>query len=405
MWKGFTVGDRGLTSIGDTHPMWSMAYARDGVYRVVGASAVGRSHLKEGSPRDDAFIVRSLGPWLVVAVSDGLGSRPLSRYGSSSAVEALSTYILEPLVPDFRQMGDRTAGLPPLRYSTPPPAVDEAGPSFIAKGVAKLLKRLKRRQEDSRSSPAKMMPDLFKIDSPFSLDNVYSGLQQVGSIAWWPILRSDAVGENGDEGVTSVGTRAIPILEDEARLKAIIRDAFEKTHEWLQKQASTLELDVRELGCTAVGLLLNVTTGQLAAGQVGDGSSIGLTADGEVLELVNVPETEDQTTTATITSSRWEEHLVCGVWSPPGSDRFTTYFVMSDGVSSDLLYSPDRSALVRWAQTMQRNLLSSPTLAQAAAGLLHWLATYEVVGSWDDRTLVAVVKEKEADANSERVTQ
>jgi len=250
-----------------------------------------------------------------------------------------------------------------------------------------------------------MMPDLFKIDSPFSLDNVYSGLQQVGSIAWWPILRSDAVGENGDEGVTSVGTRAIPILEDEARLKAIIRDAFEKTHEWLQKQASTLELDVRELGCTAVGLLLNVTTGQLAAGQVGDGSSIGLTADGEVLELVNVPETEDQTTTATITSSRWEEHLVCGVWSPPGSDRFTTYFVMSDGVSSDLLYSPDRSALVRWAQTMQRNLLSSPTLAQAAAGLLHWLATYEVVGSWDDRTLVAVVKEKEADANSERVTQ
>jgi hypothetical protein len=124
-------------------------------------------------------------------------------------------------------------------------------------------------------------------------------------------------------------------------------------------------------------------------------------SDGEVLELVNVPETGDSSVTATITMSRWEEHLGRLVWSPPASDRFTTCFVMSDGVSNDLLYSPDHPALVRWAQTIQRNLLSAPTLAQAAAGLLHWLATYEAVGSWDDRTLVAIVKQEETDANSE----
>lgn len=387
MWRGFVAGDHALTSIGDTHPMWSMAYARAEAYRVIGASAVGYSHLKDGSPRDDAFVIRCLGPWLAVAVSDGLGSRYLSRYGSSYAVDVLSRYLLAPLTPDFRQTRPATTPLTPI---SPPSTVDEVQPGFLNRLVKRLFQQSQPQQKGNSPLPeAQTGLDLFRFDTLFSPDVPYPELQQVGSVSWWATSRPTDMGQLGDQ------ENSFPIImEEEEKLKRLIYDAFDKTHQLLKKRAEQFNLDVRDLGCTAVGFLFNMKTGQFAAAQVGDGGSVGLTTGENVLELVQAPETEEPTATATITSPRWEEYLVSRVWSPPVIDPFTAFFIMSDGVSSDLLYSPDHEALIRWAQVVEDKLRSTSTPMQAAAGLLHWLATYKAVGSWDDRTLVAIVTEK-----------
>jgi hypothetical protein len=122
MLTGFVIGDRGLSASGDTHPFWMMAHAVAGPYLVVGASAVGQIHLGQGLPRDDAFVIRAAGPWLAAAVADGVGSRPLSRYGATYAVEALTALLLRPLVPRATA-GEKTATQPlsPHRSKLAPP--------------------------------------------------------------------------------------------------------------------------------------------------------------------------------------------------------------------------------------------------------------------------------------------
>ncbi len=92
--RGFILGDRILGLSADSHPDWCTAYVELGQYRFIGASAIGKLHLRENRPRDDAFAIRTAGPWLAVAVSDGVGSRQHSRYGSSFAVEALCEHLL-----------------------------------------------------------------------------------------------------------------------------------------------------------------------------------------------------------------------------------------------------------------------------------------------------------------------
>lgn len=56
---------------------------------MAGASVRGRQHQHEGTTRDDAMAVKFRPPWLVVAISDGAGSCPLSHFGSSYAVDRL----------------------------------------------------------------------------------------------------------------------------------------------------------------------------------------------------------------------------------------------------------------------------------------------------------------------------
>jgi hypothetical protein len=96
--RGLVVGDRILAMSADTHADWCAAYGQVGPVRVLAGSAVGQLHLREGKPRDDAFAIRSAGTWLAVAVADGVGSRSLSRVGSSFVVEGLCEQLLREVV-------------------------------------------------------------------------------------------------------------------------------------------------------------------------------------------------------------------------------------------------------------------------------------------------------------------
>jgi hypothetical protein len=78
---------------------------------------------------------------------------------------------------------------------------------------------------------------------------------------------------------------------------------------------------------------------------------------------------------------------------------------MTDGVSNDLLYSSESEIVTNWFIKINSNLLNSPSPAQAAAGLLNYLATYQVPGSFDDRTLVVITrKPAKTDAQNQPAT-
>ena len=181
---GFVIGDRGLGTAGETHPAWMMAHAIAGPYLVVGASAIGHLHLYHQTPRDDAFVIRCVDPWLAVVVSDGVGSRPFSRYGATYVAEVLSAYLLQPFTslaslarggPEQKKQG-REQGESP---SVPPDHIEEPVVDFQP-----------RRKNQSKYSPSKLIETLFprsKAEEP-DLDQISQeinkGLVQISSIGW-----------------------------------------------------------------------------------------------------------------------------------------------------------------------------------------------------------------------------
>jgi len=88
-------GDARLATLGADHPDWAAAHGRAGAWSVVGVSAVGKSHLRDGLRRDDALLAGGVGPWVAAAVADGAGSAALSRFGATVAVRTVCEALLE----------------------------------------------------------------------------------------------------------------------------------------------------------------------------------------------------------------------------------------------------------------------------------------------------------------------
>jgi hypothetical protein len=393
MQTGFAVGDRGLGASGDTHPPWMLAHAVAGPYLVVGASAVGQFHLAHQLPRDDAFAIRAIGSWLAVGVADGVGSRPLSRYGASYVVEALTSLLLRPFSPPPQLAspdGERYAN-PRKPSLVPLPQLDDfgLGASVVRKrwpGIEALAAGLlgwKLGLAERRHAPPErdLLPGTF---------------HQATSVGWSPAPPAakespSAPPASGapDSGGPAPLAPAPPVGHD---LWSIVGQAFEKTHLGLREHARSVGVELADLSCTALCLLLDLASGQAAVGQIGDGAMLGLTADEELVELIPVPETGDPQATHTLNRPTFMDHLTVKVLTPQryAEDPIQTFFVMTDGLSGDLLYAPQTGALKTWAQDVDGNLRASSSAAHAASGLLNWLATYQAHGSWDDRTLVAV---------------
>jgi hypothetical protein len=405
MHTSFVIGDRGLGTSGDTHPAWMMAHAEMASYLIVGASTLGKLHLARNLPRDDAFVIRSAGPWLAVAIADGVGSRPLSRYGATYVVEALSALVLRQLTSPIKALKQEPgtdvlsaanqlalpASLDAAEFKNlaPPPTVEEQA---LKLSVACLP--IEPDKQDRSSEPSSI--------------NEY--MSQAGSIAWWP---SFAPPRQYDQHTTATplaatSRPAIPTTEDdqeqaktapiqspgdEPALHQVIRHAFDNTYRGLLQHANNLDVELTDLSCTALVLLLNTETGCVAAGQIGDGALLGLTAQGQVIELVQAPDTGDPQSVYTINRPNFAKHLSINVIEPSAANPFRAFYVMTDGISSDLLYSP--RPVENWAQSIDAVLQASSSPARAASGMLNWLSTYEVKGSWDDRTLVVIMQREQ----------
>ena len=179
--------------------------------------------------------------------------------------------------------------------------------------------------------------------------------------------------------------------------------AFTNTHIGLRDQATYLGLELPDLSCTALALLLNVETGQGIVGQVGDGAVLGLPAHGQTEELVHAADTGDPQSTYTINRPNFSKYLAINSIDPPADNPYRAFYIMTDGLSSDLLFTtlpPDN-----WAKSVNANLQAASSPAAAAAEMLNWLSTYQVKGSWDDRTLVVIMQREKKDGNSQPVTE
>lgn len=401
--NGFVLGDRGLGSSGDTHPGWIRVHATLGAYLITGASAVGQGHVAKGAPRDDAFVVRSMGPWLAVAVSDGVGSRPMSRYGATYAADLLTAWLLRPFAPPPAL--PQTA---PSQLGTDPPATGK--PSRLVRSVPPAFAEPAEHEgvmEKSRPTPAqvgkRVKDSLRQWLGQASVGNALpTDLRQAGTMSWWPApgVRASVPGSRVrptglDAQAVSASSGAIPSPEPD--LVAIMRKAFQETHLGLREQARRLNLELSDLGCTGLALLLNTELGRGVAGQVGDGAVLGLTAQLKVKELVESAESEDPQLVYTLNRPTFEKYLALQVIEPIASHPYVAFYVMTDGLSMDIMYAP-MDVMESWAAAIDKNLRASGSAAQAAAGLLNWLTTYQ--GSLDDRTLVAITRLESEHASS-----
>ncbi len=95
--SGFIVGDRIVSLAFSTHPDWSAGFGRRNGFSFVGASAIGKLHLRDGKGREDCFLIRSRGDWLLLLVADGVGSARLGGWGATLAVAFFAEELLSML--------------------------------------------------------------------------------------------------------------------------------------------------------------------------------------------------------------------------------------------------------------------------------------------------------------------
>lgn len=366
--KGFCIGDRILINAGDLHPLWNVSFGELDPFWILGASAAGHLHLMQARPREDAFVIRAYQDWIAVGVADGVGSRSLSRYGASFVANSLASELLRPFVP-------------PLRPEPNQSSIEIRNPLW-----------------ETTLAKFSQSPDRLALGA--------SELGNAGTVGWWDIPITSAISSFGaqndlmrEPNVQTETIDAASTSNENGLDRQGIERVFQRTHTGIRKYAESLNVDHRELSCTALGFLMNVNTGVYAIGLVGDGAMLAFTADGQVISLLQLDDRDDLQSVQTINSANWQEHFVCEIQSAPTQD-YSAFFAMTDGVANDLLYVP-LDQMHAWAQELYAQVWAQPNPTQAALQILNQLATQKIVGSYDDRTLVMLTRRKLSDANRE----
>jgi len=354
----------------DSHAPWRAAYGRLGKYRFVGASAIGKWHRHEGRPRDDAFAVHAAGVWLAVAVSDGVSSRLSSRYGASFAVQTLCERLLQEALGIFSQEPPQTDVSSPLEEE---PAQEES-PSCPLCGST-TSRALSKTEEPKTEEPVPLL----------SCADTLPIKEQANAWSTWSVYDLSLV-RSVSEGMATEASQPSSVSEE------AVRRAFRHTRGDLQQFADKHGFSLQDLHCTLLGLVLNTETGAFAVGQIGDGVIAALHPDHGARRLVEAPMPPEAGQTYVLTQSQWETYLDVKAYPSEEAEGWTTFYLMTDGVADDCIYPPPEGIFERWARDMDREVRKEG-LPQTACRLLHWLATYERRGSWDDRTLVVVFRE------------
>lgn len=388
MKKAFAVGDRSIMQVMDSHPDFSLGYGRMGAYFFIGASAVGQMHVDKKKPRDDSFAIKGAYPWLATVVSDGVGSRPMSRYGSSLAADILSSYLLQGT---FRTTSSQPPEEPSQEGESDNGDIehgDNYGTFVVPGGEGKIslanldFTNWQRKLGSSREQVDNLQ--LFQIQPPQkTMVPAAGGASELGTITWHlPPYNQD--------------NAATPDL-DRSQLAEVMTSAFQKTNQYMIEHAARLKLrSPSDLHCTLLALLLNVETGQVAAGHVGDGlilkygESDGLGS--HALPLVDPKLPGNPGETYVLPSKDWNEHLVCRAFMAEELASYTTFMLMTDGVENDCYDKSGENISSAWAKSMDEEIRKDEGLDMSASRLLYWLANYKIRGSWDDRTLAVICR-------------
>jgi len=331
-------GDEILFPWRNDHSESAASYGQVGNYTYLGASTIGKLHLRDARPRDDAYAIRQHGDWLAVGVSDGLGSRPKSRFGSCFAAESLTGYLL--------------SGIPIKKTDS------SNGSSY----------QVAERAEFKSTCPTCHQEYVAGVGTIKHYSTNLDLKPVLSSVEKWGLYRSELAFD----------------------LERHIKRAFVQSRRCLESYASMLGKDVTEFGCTLLGFLLNVKTGAAVCGQIGDGLILGLN-DGKALVLNEAPSPQEVGATYTVTQKNWQDFLSVRHLRADKPETLTTIYLMTDGVADDTLYGPPPDILQRWATDVDREMRQFP-VEQSANRLLDWLSSYKAKGSFDDRTLVVIFR-------------
>jgi serine/threonine protein phosphatase PrpC len=355
------LGDK-LISLDEEHPHWCAAYGGKGNYNFLATSAVGRGHRYRNRPRDDAFAVWTKDQWIVAAVSDGVGSRPLSRFGSSFSVNTLCEVLINHVTTPDVQIGLQIDGRK---------ASDN---------------RLTLDYQVTEDSPRE--DDIFLLSKKLlssALQQAQQRHSQAGTLA---ISHDQPMDMDDEESEANCNTD-----EEAPRLTTIMRRSFRETHHRLGQYALHQGCQMRDLGCTLLAVLLNVENGQMTVGHVGDGLICGLDENGKSQVLSEPVETGEVGVAFTFTQSNWERYFDVRSIGFGQMDNLRTVYLMSDGVADDIQYAPPE-VMHQWAEDINSIARKDVALSQRILQLLRWVDSYKVRGSMDDRTLCVLVRQE-----------
>ena len=378
--RGIIVGDRLISNV-DTHADWCAAFGSCQQYDIVGASAIGHLHVHQQLSRDDAFLIRTADEWIAVAVADGVGSRRSSRYGATYAVGALCEFLQRAIQGESNAGSSVVAAQPTVtttREEASPDRQDDVKPSVVA------------------AQPTSMTP---REETDKCRDNKYNLLAQ-------PILKTpQSIDSHSDEEDSSdtlelsrVTCGTLTWLQPSQRTTSEtsaevtdekIRWAFRETRRGLEQFARSRQVAIHDISCTLLGLLFNTRTGLIAVGQIGDGLIVGSWRGEDTQILVDAPQPDAVGEVYTIAHNRWENYLAVKVISQHNTDPVEALYLMTDGVADDCF--PPVDLLKKWSCAVTSHLRNQKPF-QAAKSLVHWLGTYKTKASWDDRTLVVILR-------------
>ena len=402
--RGIIVGDRLISNV-DTHADWCAAFGSCQQYDIVGASAIGHLHVHQQLSRDDAFLIRTADEWIAVAVADGVGSRRSSRYGATYAVGALCEFLLRAIQGESNAGSSVVAAQPTVtttREEASPDRQDDVKPSVVAaqptsmtpREVIQYLRRFIFTKVAAQ--PTSMTP---REETDKCRDNKYNLLAQ-------PILKTpqsiDSHSAEEDSSDTLELSRVTcgtltwlqPSQRTTSETSAEVTDekirwAFRETRRGLEQFARSRQVAIHDISCTLLGLLFNTRTGLIAVGQIGDGLIVGSWRGEDTQILVDAPQPDAVGEVYTIAHNRWENYLAVKVISQHNTDPVEALYLMTDGVADDCF--PPVDLLKKWSCAVTSHLRNQKPF-QAAKSLVHWLGTYKTKASWDDRTLVVILR-------------
>lgn len=175
---------------------------------------------------------------------------------------------------------------------------------------------------------------------------------------------------------------------DSARTSQALLAAFRRTRSEVEGFASSRALTLDAVHCTLLALALNLQTRQLAVGQVGDGLIVGVKKSTEAGPLIDPDLPAEPGSTYSLTQAGWEKHLRL---DSVNATAYKAFFLLTDGVADDCQYPPPDDILRRWSNQVDGKLRGFAGALEASEWLRSYLASYHVRGSFDDRTLLAVL--------------